>query len=79
MFEMPKARKNQIPLDATSYYHVVTRCVPRSFLCGKGSHGNKFEHRKQWIEDKLILNNSLARYLKLNNSHITLGTNECKV
>lgn len=54
MTEMPKARKNQISLDATPYYHVVTRCVRRSFLCGKDSYGNNFEHRKQWIEDKLF-------------------------
>lgn len=54
MIEMPKARKNQISLDATPYYHIVTRCVRRSFLCGKDNQGNNFEYRKQWIEDKLF-------------------------
>lgn len=51
---MPKARKNQVSLEATPYYHVVTRCVRRSFLCGMDDQGNNFEHRKQWIEDKLF-------------------------
>jgi REP element-mobilizing transposase RayT len=50
---MPTARKNLISLDATPYYHTVTRCVRRTFLCGIDDKGNNYEHRRQWIEDKL--------------------------
>ncbi len=51
---MPKPRHTQISIEATPYYHCVSRCVRRAFLCGEDLQtGQSFEHRRQWIEDKL--------------------------
>ncbi|AEF02052.1 Type I secretion outer membrane protein, TolC [Alteromonas naphthalenivorans] len=49
---MPKPRKSQVSLLDTSYYHCVSRCVRRAFLCGE-QDGKSFEHRRQWGEDRI--------------------------
>ena len=51
---MTQARQNQISLADTPYYHCVNRCVRRAFLCGEDHvTGVSYEHRKQWIVDRL--------------------------
>ncbi len=51
---MTIARSRQISLQDTPYYHVVSRCVRRAFLCGEDTHsGQSYEHRRQWVVDKL--------------------------
>jgi REP element-mobilizing transposase RayT len=51
---MPKARKHQINADTTLYYHCVSRCVRRAFLCGRDSYsGQSYEHRRQWVEERI--------------------------
>ncbi|MGE4350231.1 MAG: transposase [Candidatus Berkiella sp.] len=51
---MTLARSEQIDLSATPYYHVMNRCVRRSFLCGFDESIQKdYSHRKAWIVDRL--------------------------
>ncbi len=51
---MTTARSQLIDLDITLYYHCVSRCVRRSFLCGEDSiSGKSYEHRRSWVEKKI--------------------------
>ena len=51
---MTVPRSQLICSDATPYYHIVSRCVRRSYLCGIDEHTQQnYEHRRGWIEDKL--------------------------
>ncbi len=52
---MTKARTSLVNLEATPYYHCVSRCVRRSFLCGYDAQSQKsYEHRRAWIEKRLL-------------------------
>jgi len=53
---MATARAQQISLADTPYYHIVSRCVRRSYLCGTDElTGQCYQHRRAWIEDRIRL------------------------
>lgn len=50
---MPQPRYTQIDIEATPYYHVISRCVRRAFLCGHDRVTERsFDHRKGWVVEK---------------------------
>jgi tRNA(His) 5'-end guanylyltransferase len=55
---MPKPRSSQVSLIDTPYYHCVSRCVRRAFLCGidanyrwnyRDTHRNKSQKLFFWL------------------------------
>ena len=60
---MPKARSQQISISDTPYYHCVSRCVRRAFLCGEdAATGQSYEHRRGWVEMRLLY---LSRFFSI--------------
>lgn len=52
---MTQARSTIVSTADTPYYHCVSRCVRRAYLCGYDSVSQTdHEHRRQWLESKLL-------------------------
>ena len=47
---MTMPRRQLVDVAVPRYYHCISRCVRRAFLCGEG-----VTHRKAWIEARLEL------------------------
>jgi REP element-mobilizing transposase RayT len=51
---MTRARRQQISIESTPYYHCINRCVRRAFLCGTDRYsGQNFDHRRAWMIERL--------------------------
>lgn len=56
---MPTPRKQQVFIEETPYYHCMSRCVRRAFLCGRDINGKSYEHRRGFIENRVRLLSSI--------------------
>ena len=76
---MTQPRSSLVSVEDTPYYHVVSRCVRRAFLCGQDHlTGRCYEHRRQWVEDRIRMLSSIfsidiaAFAIMSNHYHIVL-------
>jgi len=82
---MTQARRSQIDLASTPYYHCMSRCVRQAYLCGEDRNtGVSYDHRKQWMVDRMALLADafaieIAAYAVLSNHyHVILFVDEAK-
>jgi REP element-mobilizing transposase RayT len=80
---MTQARSTQISLQDTTYYHCISRCVRRAFLCGNDKYsGKSFEHRRLWLVERIRLVNQVfaidtcAYAVMSNHYHLVLKVDE---
>ncbi|WP_026957395.1 transposase [Aliagarivorans taiwanensis] len=82
---MPRARNQQVSLSDTPYYHCISRCVRRAYLCGEDAvTGQSYEHRRQWVEEQLVrlaevFSIEVCAYAVMSNhSHVVLHVNQAR-
>jgi len=80
---MTQSRQSQVLLSDTPYYHCISRCVRRAYLCGEDKYTEKsFEHRRQWVVERMHYLASLfsidicAYAIMSNHYHLVLHVDE---
>jgi hypothetical protein len=52
---MTTARSLLVDPNAPGFYHCISRCVRRAWLCGSDPYdGKSYEHRREWVEGRLL-------------------------
>jgi len=79
---MAQPRSQQISVTDTAYYHCISRCVRRAFLCGEDPiSGDSYAHRRGWVEKRLLFLASVfaidvcAYAVMSNHLHVVLHIN----
>lgn len=79
---MVQPRSRLVSLDETTYYHCMSRCVRRAFLCGQDPVTQKsYEHRRLQLEhrlaalSKVFLIDVAAYAIMSNHYHVILRVN----
>jgi REP element-mobilizing transposase RayT len=82
---MTRARSQLISPETTPYYHCISRCVRRAFLCGEDFlTGKNYEHRKAWVIERLreladVFAIDICAYAVMSNHyHLVLRINQIK-
>ncbi len=80
---MTRARNQQVSLEDTPYYHCISRCVRRAYLCGDDPvSGENFDHRKVWMVERVkqlasVFAIDVCAYAVMSNHyHLVLFVNE---
>ena len=48
-------RHHMVAPDSAGFFHCISRCVRRAFLCGEDVYsGRSYDHRKIWVEERLL-------------------------
>ena len=83
---MTQSRESLISLSDTPYYHCISRCVRRAFLCGDDRYtGQSFEHRRQWVIERIryltdVFSIEVGAYAIMSNHyHLVLYVNESEL
>ncbi len=83
---MTYPRSHIVAEGEPGYFHVVSRCVRRAFLCGRDKLTQKcFEHRRRWIEARILelaecfAVSVYAYAVMLNHFHVVLHVNPAAV
>jgi hypothetical protein len=52
---MTSPRSDVVIPDQSHYYHCVSRCVRRAFLCGEDRYsGMNYDHRREWVQSRMF-------------------------
>jgi len=83
---MTQSRDSLISLIDTLYYHCISRCVRRAFLCGEDKFsGQSFGHRRQWIVERIRFLTDVfpievcAYSIMSNHYHLVLYVNQAEL
>lgn len=53
---MPTARKHTVVPGQSGFFHCISRCVRRAWLCGTDPvSGNNYDHRREWMLERMRL------------------------
>ena len=74
---MTYARAHLVDPDTDGFYHCISRCVRRGWLCGIDAvTGTSYEHRKDWVESRIL---TLCEIFTLNLSSYAVMSNHYHV